>query len=304
MMWLLVAVCAYFLLAVASIMDKYLLSGSISSPKVYAFYVGILGSLAFLLIPLGFFRLPAAGITFVIALLAGSCQILGIYCYFDSLKRFEPSRVVPAIGGLQPLFSFGLTWFFAGAKDVLTSWQVIAFFLMVAGSVGIVVERKSFDPKSLGRAVLAALLFAVALVLSKFVYLALPFLSGFILISFGSVSTALLFLFSKDVRRGAFSGLAGAASQKNTALFFANQTAGAAAFVLQSFAVSLAPLALVAVVNALAGVQYVFIFLFSLVFSFYFPKLLKEKISKKILIQKILAIFLIAVGLAVFSLKQ
>ena len=303
MIWLLVAIFAYFILAIASLFDKYLLGGSLSNPKIYAFYVGILGSLAFLLIPLGFFIFPGNFFLLVFALLAGSCQILGIYFYFESLKKFEPSRVIPAIGGMQPLFSFGMTWFFGGGKEILDAWQIIGFFLMVAGSVIIVYEQKAFGLKSLRFAVLAAFLFAVALVLSKFVYLAMSFVSGFLMISFGSVSTSLMFLVSKEVRKEAFKGLGLAKNKKTAALFFANQAGGALAFILQSFAVSLAPLALVAVINALAGVQYVFVFLFSLLLSLYFPKIIREKISKKIILQKSFAIILIAFGLAILAQK-
>jgi len=300
--WLLIAIFAYFLLAVVSLVDKFLLGGSLSNPKIYAFYVGLLGSLAFLLIPFGFLIVPESAFVLIAALMSGSCQILGICFYFDSLKKFETSRVIPAIGGLQPLFAFALTWFFTGGKEVLDSWQIAAFSLIVAGSVAIVYEPKALNLKSLKAVALPAFLFALAVVLAKFVYVALPFVSGFLLISVGSVSTALLFLVSKEVRAQAFE-VRGMAKKSTTALFFANQAGGAAAFLLQSYAVSLAPFAFVAVVNALAGFQYMFLFFFSTLFSVYFPNVIKEKISKKIIFQKIFSIILIALGLVIFAVK-
>jgi len=71
---------------------------------------------------------------------------------------------------------------------------------------------------------------------------------------------------------------------------------------LQSFAVSLAPQADVPVINAMAGVQYALIFVFTLILARRFPKIFKEKISPLILAQKIGAILFIISGLAVFIL--
>jgi drug/metabolite transporter (DMT)-like permease len=300
--WLTVAVAAYFLLAIVSLADKFLLGGSLSNPKVYAFYVGVLGSLAFLLVPLGFFIMPGDFFVFAAALLSGSCQILGTYFYFDSLKKFETSRIIPAIGGLQPIFAFALTWFFAGGKDVLTGGQAAAFFLMVAGSVTIVYDPKAWSFKSFKLGALAAFLYALAVVLAKTVYTRMAFFPGFILISIGSVAAALFFLVFKEVRREAFRIKGPKRPVQTTALFFSNQALGASAFVLQSYAVSLAPFALVAVINALAGVQYIFLFLFSTLASVYFPKLIKENISRRAIVQKILAIILISSGLLVLAL--
>ncbi len=86
-------------------------------------------------------------------------------------------------------------------------------------------------------------------------------------------------------------------------IFIANQTAGGGATILQNWAISLAPLSYVAVINALQGVQYAFLLIFTTFISLKFPHLLKEKISKGILFQKISAILLIGAGLVMLSLK-
>jgi hypothetical protein len=67
---------------------------------------------------------------------------------------------------------------------------------------------------------------------------------------------------------------------------------------LQSFAISLSPVAFLAIVNSLRGIQYIFIFLITLFFSVFFPRILKEEISKSIIIQKSISIGFIVVGLA------
>jgi hypothetical protein len=54
--------------------------------------------------------------------------------------------------------------------------------------------------------------------------------------------------------------------------------------------------------NAMKGLQYVFLFIFALIISAAFPKLLNEKTSKTIIIQRIIAIILIIIGLLVLFL--
>ena len=57
----------------------------------------------------------------------------------------------------------------------------------------------------------------------------------------------------------------------------------------------------VAVVTALLGVQYSFVLIFATLLSLRMPTLLHEKVSSNTIIQKVLAIGLIAVGLYLVS---
>ena len=51
MLWLIVAISAYLILAIVFLVDKYLLVGPIPNPKIYAFYIGTLGIAVLLLVP-------------------------------------------------------------------------------------------------------------------------------------------------------------------------------------------------------------------------------------------------------------
>ena len=48
MVWLILALGSYVLLAVTALIDKIPIGGPTSNPKIYAFYVGILSAAAFL----------------------------------------------------------------------------------------------------------------------------------------------------------------------------------------------------------------------------------------------------------------
>jgi hypothetical protein len=302
MLWLLVAVSSYILLAVTSLIDKVLLSGKLTDPKLYAFYIGILTAAAFLLLPFGVLA-PVAPAIFFLGMVAGMTQIYGSYFYLAALGRFEASRVVPLIGSLVPIFGFFLTALVSGGAAVLSSWEFAGFLLLIAGGWLIMADHVSIKKKSLGLIFLAALFFALTVVVAKLVYLRLPFLNGFILIAFGSATAAVTFLLSKNVRRVVFGKHSADYKGKPNFLFFFGQGLGGAAFLLQSFAVSLAPQASVPVINAMAGVQYVFLFFFAALLSLRLPDLVKEKMTRAVFVQKTAAIILIMAGLAIFALN-
>jgi len=301
MSWLLIAISAYFLLAISAFGDKFLLTGGIPNPKVYSFYVGILGIFVLVFIPFGFF-LPTPNQIFL-ALLTGAISVAGLFIYYSAAKEFEISRVAPAIGGLVPIFSLLLIYFLSQSKFVLSLQEIFAFLFLIFGSVLIVLEKnKNIFGKSLFLSSVAAFYFSLYFVLAKFVYNNLGFVNGLIWIRFGGFLIAQFFLLSKEVRLQIFNKnkLAGI---KTTGIFIGNQAIGGGGAFLQNLAVALVKTSGVALVNALQGVMYVFLFVFSLILSKKFPEILKEKISKKLLFQKIIAILLIGEGLVLLAIQ-
>lgn len=299
MTWLFVATSAFFLLAIVSLVDKYVMKGLIPSSKVYAFYVGVLGLFALALIPFGFFIPNTLQIT--LALLAGAFHVIGLIAYFEALKRFETSRVVPAIGGIAPLCTFGLGYLFLGGES-FGLVGILAFSLLILGSVLISWERnKKISFASLKLSALAAFLFAAYFVTAKLVYMEQPFISGFVWTRIGAFLVAVVLFFSKEVREELFTKRK-TFKMKTWAIVLPNQGMGAAAVILQNWAIALAGAAYIAVISALSGVQYVFVLLFAAFLSLKFPKILKEEISREVLLQKIVSILLIGGGLALLAL--
>ena len=303
MNWLLVAISAYLILAIVFLVDKYLLVGPIPNPKVYTFYIGTLGILVLILAPFVGFYIPELS-QIILSLLAGALFIYGIFWLNYALRLFEASRVIPMIGGILPIFSFLLIYIFSGGKESLAFSESLAFILLILGSVLITYEKsKKITRKSLRGSALAAFFLAFYFVLIKYVYISQPFWNGFIWIRIGGFLTGLCFLFfAKEVRKEIFK-VKERFPKKTAGIFLSNQAAGAGANILQNWAIALAPLIYVPMINALLGVQYVFLLIFTVLLSLRFPKILKEEISRKILLQKIIAIFLIGAGLAILALS-
>jgi drug/metabolite transporter (DMT)-like permease len=306
MLWLIVAISAYLILAIVFLVDKYLLVGPIPNPKVYTFYIGSLGIFVLILAPFVGFYIPEPS-QVILSLLAGALFIYGIFWLNYALRLFEASRVIPAIGGILPIFSFLLIYIFSGGKEIFTIWEFLAFILLVFGSVLIVYEKAKISSKSLRISTLAAFFLALSFVLAKYVYMTQPFWSGYIWIRIGGFLMAMSFLFTPEVRRELGRTKINF-PKKTAAIFLSNQAAGASANILQNWAVALAPLVCVPFINALQGIQYAFLLVFTVLLSLTQPLWakragLKEEISRKIIFQKIIAILIIGGGLALLTFK-
>jgi len=299
-MWILIAVISYLVLAVANLIDKFLLTGPIQNPKTFTFYIGMLGGLIFLLIPFGFLEFPALPIIFL-GLGAGVARTFGLLGLFSGLRSFEASRIIPAIGGLVPIFMAVLTLLVSGQSDLFTPGNLIAFLLLITGTVIVSIERHALVTlQSLKYSLFAAFFFSSFFVFSKVVYEEQAFLSGLIWLLMGGFFVSFVLLLSKEVRQEVFARKQ-AMSRNMTILFLGNQAMAGGGVFLQNLAIALAPFGLLAFVGALAGVQYIFLFLLALFLSTTFPRFLKEKISGKVLVQKVISIVFVGAGLLLLA---
>ena len=301
MLWLVIAILAYLILAVVFLVDKYLLTGPIPNPKVYSFYIGLLGLGVLVFVPfIDFYILDFQDI--VLAFVSGASFVWGIFWFFKGLKEFEPSRIAPAVGGVLPVFTFILIYFFSWGREILNLQQLLAFVLLIFGTFLITYQRsKKISMKSLRLSAVAAFFFALSFVTAKFIYLNYPFLLSLLWIRLGGTLSALFFLLSTEVRQGLFKQKVGL-EKKTLAVFFSSQAAGAGANILQNWAIALAPMVYIAFINALQGVQYIFLLFFAILFSWKIPKILKEEISRDVIFQKTVAILLISLGLVLLAI--
>ncbi|MEA2113048.1 MAG: DMT family transporter [Patescibacteria group bacterium] len=301
MNWLLIAISAHFLLAVVFAVDKFLLSKTVLRPAAAAFYVGLLsGSASLLLIPLGFSWLSFGQIA--ASFIAGGSFVFAVLFFYQLIRKNEVSIIAPIVGAAVPIFTLTLTYFFLGERPAIS--QLSAFCLLVLGGVIILLPQKSelslqktenflFD--SLLITILTAFLFALSFVLTKFIFSEQQFINGFIWIRLGGILSACLLFLIPNARKEIFE-TSKSIEIKVGGLFISNKILSAFAFVLLNYAIYLGSVSLV---NALQGVQYVFLLMIVLFLSKKFPQIIKEQISGKIIIQKIIAILFIAFGLGI-----
>jgi drug/metabolite transporter (DMT)-like permease len=296
MSWIYFAVSAYLLSAVSGAVDKFLVSKVVRHPVAYAFYIGVTGPFSFLLAPFGLKFISLNDL--IIANMAGICIVIGLLYYFKAVQLTTVSRILPIQGGLVPLFTLAFAYFLLGER--LNPNQYVSFIFLVSGAVLISFrkEKQGWHATALGFAIVSSVLFALAAIFSKHIFDVSNFVSGMVWTRMGFIIAAVALLASKENRKYIFKAPK-EAKAKNIFIYYVARFSGTIGGFLQNYAVSIGS---VTIVNALQGTQFIFVLLLTSFLSIYFPKVLKEKITKAILAQKIFAILLIGVGLALLTL--
>ena len=306
MNWLMVALSAYLLLAIANLLDKFLVDNVVKSSRAYAFAACILGLVVMVAAP-WFLQWP--GINWLLFnLAAGGIFMVALWSLYESLKRGEAARVLVFIGGLTPMFSIFFSILFFKETYSLNQWLGMIFLLAGAGTIALLPQTRSFLSRLIAKlgwenkktrsallvALASAFFYSLYFIATKHAYNNQPFLSAFLWNRLGAGLFALLFLLSISGRREIKQLLQKSKPGENKGLVVINQGLGSAGFVLQNYAISLGP---VAIVNALQGFQYAFLLAISAGLAVLSPRLFKENFSWRIILQKVAAIILVAFGL-------
>lgn len=297
MSFLPVAVLGYLLNGATTLIDKILLERALPHPAVYTFYIAILGSFTILLSPFGL--ILNSQIIFW-GTVSGILGTLATMIYFESLKHGEASVVPAVIGALNPLFTLILGAIFL--NQVLNSTQILAFFILLLGAWILTINywfKVRFN-RQLSLMALSGLLFAIAYLTLREGFLISNFISGLVVSRAAGGLLVLFFLISPTVRDQIFSSrlTKNHFANKTSLLLFGGQILGAAGGLLITYAVSLENPALV---NSLFGVQYLVILAVALILYERHEHLLDERLSKKVLTQKIIAIFILSFGMYLLS---
>jgi len=299
MYWLIIAILAYLFFGLGSFGDKLVLEGK-PKPRSYTFYVGVFGLSSLLLIPFINFGLPPST-AFVWLILNAIVRILGTYAMFVALEKFDVSRVMATIGATQPIFIFILTWIFWGPQT-MTIADMIAFALLFLGSVIISIEKDiRITEGYLAITTFSSLMFSLAIVFTKIVFEKQDFMQGTIWMCIFVFLFTLVMLFSKKSRKEIFAKKT-VSNKKTQKAFLLAQISGGVANFLQGYSIYLAPVIFLAIINSLRGIQYIFLFILTLFVSIFYPKILKEDLSKKIIFQKIISIIIVVAGLAILAI--
>jgi len=297
MLWFPIAILSYALNAGSLVTDKFLLSKKVTRPSVFTMIICLMGIVSVVLLPFGW-QAPTI-FEFTLEIAAGLLFAGGLLLMFVALDKGESSRVVPFLNGLQPIFLLPMAWLMLDEK--FSEQFFIAFILIVAGSVLITYGKGKAKKQAYAWAIVSAFLFALSIALSKMAFnSAGSFITPFVMTRIGSVIFALALIFwPKNIRL--LKEELKKPSEQNIWLVVGGQIAGALSSLLYNLAIAISVNA-TALINALQGLQYVFLLLIVAVMSKLYPKALNEKMTKKILIQKIIATALIIAGLAVLSL--
>lgn len=307
MNWLVIATIAYFLTALAVILDKFLLSSKkVSHPAIYAFYSGLLSLSAFFLFPFGFHSVNLNEA--ILSIFAGVIFIFGILSLFFALAKNEASQVIPTVGATTPVATYFFSMFLLGEK--LGNYQIFGLFALIFGGLLISLEISGKGKKSkkgffsgFSSSILAGVLLAVAFTLFKNLFGHDNFINVYIWTRFGLLAGSVFLLVHPSWRKAILNSLKGFKNPQDTnkrsgLLFVLNKILGGSGSILLNFAISIGSVTLV---NALVSIEYVFIFLLGIIFSHWFPNFFQERKNTAVILQKITAIIIITFGLVMVS---
>lgn len=290
MNWLFISVVAQIVLGTSAVFDKILLRRGFFDPISYTFWSAILGLSAFVLVPFGSLAAPLEII--FIALLGGVFFIIATYFFFLALKLGEASVALPIIGGLAPISTLIFASIFLDGH--LSGGQLAGFLLLVFGGIFFLgAERREVRPVLFLVAFSSAVLFGISNVLTKIVFDASSFVAGLVWVRVGGAFAMTVPLFSPSFR-GKIAASLHAGEVKHRFLYVLNRVYSAGGILLLSAALFLAYPALV---DASSSLKYVVIVVAAWL-------MLQERFHGRVLVFKIVGIFLIVGGLAGLALVE
>lgn len=285
MEWIYFALIAYLLNAFVAVIDKQLLSQSVTKPVGYAFWVAVLSTPVLVLIPFGVKWLDFN--YFLISLASGAAFFLGLVFLYKSLKPSDLSVVATKVGAWGALSTLIFSGVILG--KVLVNFDVLAFVFLIIG----IFLLSFLNKDTLHYSIFAGILIGFSSVLIKYVFNSSDFINGFFWTRVGFVLTALVVLFSAAIRADIISFLK-FSSPKSKLLLMFNKTLASMASISLQYSIQIGSVILV---NALLGLQFVFIFLLAILLKRKIPAI-RESMEGKILILKLCSVVLITIGFA------
>lgn len=289
--WVSLVVLAQAINAGTVVIDKYVLArnGGIGKPIVYAFYVSLLSGFVLVLVPFGYIAVPS-GTVMLLSLAAAASYIVSIVLLYTALKLTNPSDVVPVVGGTSALMAFALEH--TALDHALPASFLVAFLFLVVGTLFI--SHFRFTARSFLYALAAGMLFGASAFLMKLIFIETTFIDGFFWTRMANVIGALLLLLIPGTWAAIHSGYHGA-SRGLRSVVIGNKVLAGIAFALILFAIELGS---VSIVNALSGLQFVFLLAFAYVFGSVFPNIFHGEIHPHKFPHKLVGVICVVIGVA------
>ena len=292
--WILFSILAAITWSVVNIVDKYVVTKWVDKPIVPVLIMGITGLVIGLgiIIPRGLSELSYINVIWT--LVAGIFYTLMNIFYFKAAKIEEISRIVPLFS-LVPLFVAILSAIFLGEIFTITTYLGIAFLVIGA----ILISSRKLTKISVGKAfwftILGILSISINYVITKYLLSFADFWTIFSYTRMGAFLAVIpiFFLNYHDLVH-----IVKVHGKKVVGVMTANEALNVLAVLFITIA---AATGFITLVNALASIQPFFVLVFAVVLSIWYPKILREEITKSTVFIKLVAIILLFIGVLLIS---
>lgn len=292
-LWIGLTILSLALFAAVNVMDKIIRMQHLKSNLGFMMLSMLKNGALLVLLPFVALQ-PMKPFDIFLLLIAGVLWQVLTYLYVIALSVEEVSRVVP-LWNLAPPFTLALAWFFLGER--LSMMDYAAFAVLVLGAVLISTHFRELKKMRLSKAfwlmLLATFLIVIHLVILKYLLRSYDVWMMFLSIQLiGFLMAIGLFSFKRP--REMFTHGVTSLSRTGITLFAIMSLLSFAAYLVYNYAISKGPLTLI---SGLDGFQSLFLFIFTLTLSRFFPRILREDISMPVIVQKVVALGLLFVGL-------
>lgn len=286
--WISLVFVAQFFSALSVMGDKFLVSDrQLKSPMLYAFYISMLSGVVIVMVPFGAVLVPSAGVI-LLSLAVAASYILSILLLYTSLKQARAAEIIPIVGAVTAISTFVLKYLFFGA--VLPENFFIAILFLITGMI--LVSHFDFPRKIVWFLIGSGFLFGLSSIFTKEIFELTTFANGFFWSRMANVIGALLLLIIPANFKYIFNKK-DVPSKQASVMVIGNKVVGALASILILYAISIGD---VSIINALASLQFVFLFIFAIIFSRQYPRYFGGEVTDHEIIHKIIAISIILIG--------
>jgi len=287
MNWILLSLIVALLYAIVNIVDKIFIDKHVKNP----YLASVISFLSTVIIFCGisFFKTDVFNTNFrviAISFSAGMVNSICVILYYYTLQKEEVSRFVP-IFSLQPGFTVMLSFFIL--NEAFSGVIYLGIILVLFGSF-LMSIRKTANKTKVNSMILFLIILTTILFALKNVLVKLGSLDADIYVInfwFGIAACLMFVIFFYKNRPKNKKEI------KNSSLLLIADILSAVTLFILSLAIKKGPASLV---TSIMQLKLVFVFIFSVFFTLFLPKILKEEISKKILLQKIVAMSIIIIG--------
>jgi drug/metabolite transporter (DMT)-like permease len=297
MSWFFIALWAPFLLACANHNDKFLLSRYLKEKHIGPIVIGssLFSGVA---LPIVLFIQPDV---YEVSLVQGSAlvatgmlSVFAAVCYLYALEIDEASFVTPFYQTV-PIFAYVLAYFILG--ETITLAQGLGSFVIIAGALALSLEfgqrEIRFKRNVVALMLAASFLSAINGVIFKLIAVDKGFWVSLFWGFVGQVVAGLTFLVCVPSYRRDFLGLFKQQKVAVLVLIALSRALFGVSEAVTLYATLLAPVALVLVVNSF---QPLFVFTLGIVLTLLLPRVAKESLDRRKMLQKGVGIGLMLVG--------
>ena len=301
MTWLIYSIIPALLWASVNYIDKYLIEKfckglNVGALVLFSSFIGIPVSIFIFAIYPGVFDINF--FEMFILTLSGNFFLLGVVFYLYALSKDETSTVAPQLL-MIPVFSGLFSYLFLGEK--LSFIQMIGVLTVILGSLLLSIDINDLRKPKIKFPIFVLMLFSSAFMALNAVIFKFGVVSD---VSFWTVAFwehigfvifgIFCFIFVKSYKIE-FLHLVKKNGLGILSLNFLNEVITIIGNVIFHYATLLAPIAIVETVTE--GIQPLFVILYGILLTIFFPKIINENIERKSLLQKILAIGIMYLGL-------